>query len=110
MINFDAIGRVLNDRLIVSGLETGEGMAELLEPILDSTKLEIVKPQNMSGASDHTSFYTRASRCSSRSSRTSTPTTTPGRRLLEAQQRGHRPRRAHVPRHHHEAQHHTRAL
>lgn len=59
MINFDMIGRVLNDRLIVSGLETGEGMAELLEPILDSTKLEIVKPQNMSGASDHTSFYTK---------------------------------------------------
>lgn len=59
MINFDMIGRVLNDRLIVSGLETGEGMAEALEPILESTKLEIVKPQNMSGASDHTSFYTK---------------------------------------------------
>lgn len=59
MINFDMIGRVLNDRLIVSGLETGEGMAELLQPILDNSGLEIVKPQSMSGASDHTSFYTK---------------------------------------------------
>lgn len=59
MINFDMIGRVLNDRLIVSGLETGEGLGELLQPILDSSGLEIVKPQSMSGASDHTSFYTK---------------------------------------------------
>ena len=59
MINFDMIGRVLNDRLIVSGLETGEGLAELLQPILDASGLEIVRPQSMSGASDHTSFYTK---------------------------------------------------
>ena len=59
MLNFDMIGRVLNKRLVVSGLETGEGMAEALEPILASSGLEIVRPPNMSGASDHTSFYTK---------------------------------------------------
>ena len=59
MINFDMIGRVLNKRLVVSGLETGEGMAEALEPILANSELEIVRPPNMSGASDHTSFYTK---------------------------------------------------
>lgn len=59
MINFDMIGRVLNDRLIVSGLETGEGLAEALNPILEASELEIVKPQSMNGASDHTSFYTK---------------------------------------------------
>ncbi len=59
MINFDMIGRVLNKRLVVSGLETGEGLTEALEPILASSGLDIVRPPNMSGASDHTSFYTK---------------------------------------------------
>jgi hypothetical protein len=59
MINFDMIGRVLNDRLIVSGLETGEGMKEALQPILDNSGLDIVIPASMNGASDHTSFYTK---------------------------------------------------
>ncbi|MFI4871372.1 MAG: M28 family peptidase [Phycisphaerales bacterium JB061] len=57
MVNFDMIGRVLNDRLIVSGMETGSGLKETLQPILDNSGLEIVTPANMSGASDHTSFY-----------------------------------------------------
>ncbi|GAB5495460.1 MAG: hypothetical protein Phyf2KO_05400 [Phycisphaerales bacterium] len=59
MINFDMIGRVLNDRLIVSGLDTGSGMQEALQPILDNSGLDVVIPPNMSGASDHTSFYTK---------------------------------------------------
>ena len=57
MINFDMIGRVLNSRLTVSGLDTGEGMQEALQPILDNSGLEIVIPASMSGASDHTPFY-----------------------------------------------------
>lgn len=57
MINFDMIGRVMNDRLIVSGLNTGEGLQDALQPILDNSGLDIVIPQTMSGASDHTSFY-----------------------------------------------------
>lgn len=59
MINFDMIGRILNDRLIVAGLDTGTGLQEALQPILDSSGLDIVVPENMSGASDHTSFYTK---------------------------------------------------
>lgn len=56
MMNFDMIGRILNKRLSVSGAETGEGMADFLQPILDESELEIVQPAGMSGASDHSSF------------------------------------------------------
>jgi len=56
MMNFDMIGRILNHRLSVSGAETGEGMADFLQPILDESELEIVQPAGMSGASDHSSF------------------------------------------------------
>ncbi|HED52836.1 MAG TPA: M28 family peptidase [Phycisphaerales bacterium] len=57
MINFDMIGRVLNDRLVVAGLETATGLEEKLDPIFANSGLEIVKPPEMNGASDHTSFY-----------------------------------------------------
>ena len=57
MINFDMIGRILNDRLSVSGAGTGEGLKEWLEPYFADSGLDIVQPERMSGASDHTSFY-----------------------------------------------------
>jgi len=57
MVNFDMIGRVLNDRLIVSGMNTGVGLQEAIQPMLDNSGLEIVIPASMSGASDHTMFY-----------------------------------------------------
>ncbi|MDA1267064.1 MAG: M28 family peptidase, partial [Planctomycetota bacterium] len=57
MVNFDMIGRISNKRLSLSGAQTGEGLAEFLEPLIDATPLEIVQPENMSGASDHTPFY-----------------------------------------------------
>ncbi len=57
MLNFDMIGRIINGRLSVSGAQTGKGMKEWLQPFFDETPLEIVQPANMSGASDHTSFY-----------------------------------------------------
>ncbi|MEM8756978.1 MAG: M28 family peptidase [Planctomycetota bacterium] len=56
MINFDMIGRVVNDRLNFSGLETAEGLREIVQPAMDATDLELVVPTSMSGASDHSSF------------------------------------------------------
>lgn len=57
MMNFDMIGRITNKRLSVSGANTGVGMRDWLMPYFDASPLEIVVPDNMSGASDHTSFY-----------------------------------------------------
>ena len=56
MINFDMIGRVTNDRLLLSGLETGTGLTDLLAPAMEATDLELVIPNSMNGASDHSSF------------------------------------------------------
>lgn len=57
MCNWDMIGRVSNDRLLMAGGFTGEGMSEFIEPYLADSGLEIVVPETMSGASDHTPFY-----------------------------------------------------
>lgn len=57
MINFDMIGRIVEGRLSVSGAGTGAGMGEFLAPFFERSPLDIVQPANMSGASDHTSFY-----------------------------------------------------
>ncbi len=59
MVNFDMIGRIENRRLSLSGAKTGKGMDEFLAPIFDNSQLDIVQPEGMSGASDHTSFYTK---------------------------------------------------
>ncbi|MGP1271710.1 MAG: M28 family peptidase [Phycisphaerales bacterium] len=56
MINFDMVGRIVNERLLLSGLETGEGLQELIEPAMENTDLELVIPNSMNGASDHSSF------------------------------------------------------
>lgn len=56
MINFDMVGRVENDRLLFSGLEFGEGLQEIIQPAMDATELELVIPDSMNGASDHSSF------------------------------------------------------
>ena len=57
MMNFDMIGRIVNGRLSVSGGNTAEGFGDWLQPYFDASPLEIVVPERMSGASDHTSFY-----------------------------------------------------
>lgn len=59
MTNFDMIGRITNDRLLLSGLETGEGLQDLLQPAMDRSNLELVIPSSMNGASDHSSFLSR---------------------------------------------------
>lgn len=57
MCNWDMIGRVANERLLLAGGFTGEGLTEFIEPYFDKSGLEIVVPETMSGASDHTPFY-----------------------------------------------------
>lgn len=57
MINWDMIGRILDERLIVAGINTGEGLEEFLQPFFDESGLDIQAPEQMNGASDHTSFY-----------------------------------------------------
>ncbi|UYV11529.1 MAG: M28 family peptidase [Phycisphaera sp.] len=57
MCNWDMIGRVANERLLLAGGFTGEGMADFIEPYFAKSGLEIVVPETMSGASDHTPFY-----------------------------------------------------
>lgn len=59
MTNFDMIGRITNNRVLLSGLETGEGLQALLQPAMDKTELELVIPSSMNGASDHSSFLSR---------------------------------------------------
>ncbi len=57
MINWDMIGRILDERLIVAGANTGEGLEDFLKPFFDESGLDIQTPGQMNGASDHTSFY-----------------------------------------------------
>jgi hypothetical protein len=57
MCNWDMIGRVSNERLLMAGGFTGEGLSEFIEPHFGKSGLEIVVPETMSGASDHTPFY-----------------------------------------------------
>ncbi|MFI4896970.1 MAG: M28 family peptidase [Phycisphaerales bacterium JB059] len=57
MINWDMIGRILDERLIVAGVNTAEGLEDFLQPFFDESGLDIQAPEQMNGASDHTSFY-----------------------------------------------------
>ena len=59
MGNFDMIGRITNERLLLSGMETGEGLPDMLQPAMDRTELELVIPTSMNGASDHSSFLSK---------------------------------------------------
>lgn len=58
MINFDMIGRIENQRLSVSGVDTAQGMEEWLQPLFESSPLEIVQAKGRGfGGSDHLPFY-----------------------------------------------------
>ena len=57
MINFDMIGRIENDRVSVSGMNTGIGLMEFCEPFFAASGLDCIVAERMSGASDHTSYY-----------------------------------------------------
>ncbi|MHA7813525.1 MAG: M28 family peptidase [Phycisphaerales bacterium] len=57
MFNWDMIGRIEEERLVVSGLDTGVGMRDFFTPMFEDAGLVINAPERMSGASDHTVFY-----------------------------------------------------
>ncbi|MDZ4755699.1 MAG: M28 family peptidase [Phycisphaerae bacterium] len=60
MFNYDMIGRLVNDRLAVSGTASGKDMHEWALQIYDSAKatygLEVVGTKAAGGGSDHASF------------------------------------------------------
>ncbi|MEQ8770467.1 MAG: M28 family peptidase [Phycisphaerales bacterium] len=57
MINWDMIGRIEDERLVVAGLDTGVGMREFFTPFFADSGLVINAPERMTGASDHMVFY-----------------------------------------------------
>ena len=57
MFNWDMIGRLTDETVVLAGLDTGEGMREFFTPLFEGSGLEVKAPERMSGASDHTSFF-----------------------------------------------------
>ncbi|UYV13632.1 MAG: M28 family peptidase [Phycisphaera sp.] len=57
MINFDMIGRIKDGRLSVSGVGTGVGLEDVVEPIFDASPLIEQVESGLSGRSDHWAFY-----------------------------------------------------
>ncbi len=57
MMNWDMIGRIEDEKLVVAGLDTGVGMRDFFSPMFDSSGLSVRAPERMSGASDHMVFY-----------------------------------------------------
>ena len=56
MINFDMIGRIVEKRLSVSGIDTAAGMKEWLQPLFEESPLTIVEGSWSGGGSDHVAF------------------------------------------------------
>jgi hypothetical protein len=59
MVNFDMIGRLQNDRLIVYGVGTARELPALLDSANVEPKLRISEVQDGFGPSDHASFYAK---------------------------------------------------
>jgi len=59
MLNFDMVGRLRNERLIVYGVETATEMRGLVDSSAAGTGLEIRGVGDGFGPSDHSSFYAR---------------------------------------------------
>ena len=57
MLNWDMIGRIEDERLIVSGLDTGSGMRDFFTPLFADSGLDVRASARFAGASDHTVFY-----------------------------------------------------
>jgi len=57
MINFDMIGRIKERRVSVSGIDTGAGLSEVVEPIFDASLLVEQVESGLTGRSDHLAFY-----------------------------------------------------
>jgi hypothetical protein len=59
MLNFDMVGRLRADRLIVYGVATAKELPEILERANAATRLAIAAQGDGFGPSDHSSFYAR---------------------------------------------------
>ncbi len=59
MLNFDMVGRLRNDRVIVYGVETATEMRALVDGAATGTGLEVRGVGDGYGPSDHSSFYAR---------------------------------------------------
>lgn len=57
MMNFDMIGRMENSRLSLSGVDTAEGLMDLVAPHAENNPLDVVQTNGPSGGSDHRPFY-----------------------------------------------------
>jgi aminopeptidase YwaD len=60
MLNFDMVGRLRNDRLIVYGVATATELPSLLEQANATTHLAITAQGDGFGPSDHSSFYAKS--------------------------------------------------
>jgi aminopeptidase YwaD len=59
MINFDMVGRLRNDRLIVYGVATATEMPALLDSANTTARLRIAAQGDGFGPSDHSAFYAK---------------------------------------------------
>ena len=59
MVNFDMIGRLRNDRLIVYGVATAKELAGIVDSANAATRLAVSAVGDGFGASDHSSFYAK---------------------------------------------------
>ena len=59
MLNLDMVGRLRNNQLTVTGLQTAAEFAPLLDRALEQGDLHIRRSDRVTGAGDHHSFYRR---------------------------------------------------
>ena len=59
MLNFDMVGRMQNDRVIVYGVATAQELSDIVTRANAVSPLELTATGDGFGASDQTSFYTR---------------------------------------------------
>ncbi|MEM0983864.1 MAG: M28 family peptidase [Planctomycetota bacterium] len=57
MLNWDMIGRLSNDTLMISGTSTGKGFLDFIEPLFDGSGLNVVTRDRYLGGSDHLPFF-----------------------------------------------------
>ncbi|MCR9247501.1 MAG: M28 family peptidase [bacterium] len=56
MINFDMIGRIVNKRLSVTGVNSAKGLSEMLDPVFEKSPIDVITGGRSPGGSDHLPF------------------------------------------------------
>jgi hypothetical protein len=59
MLNFDMVGRLRDDQLLIYGVETATELRALIDSANATTKLRVTATGDGFGASDHSSFYAK---------------------------------------------------